>query len=169
MPFRQVPVSRRSRPAPARHSGASAATGPGTGPVVVVEVRSEWQEGPGRLTVPSLPASVSRIRRFASAACSRVADGDLCETVELLVSEVATNALVHGAGDVRVDVHTEGDAIRIEVSDDSTALPVPRHAGLEGESGRGMALVEMLSSDWGTVSRPGGKTVWFEVRPVCAG
>lgn len=162
-------MSPRSRPGRACRSGASAPTRPGTGPDVVVEVRGEWQEGPGRLTVPSLPASVSRIRRFASAACSRVADGDLCETVELLVSEVATNALVHGAGDVQVDVHTQGDAIRIEVSDDSTALPVPRHAGLDGESGRGMALVEMLSSDWGTVSRPGGKTVWFEVRPVGAG
>lgn len=131
---------------------------------MVVEVRGEWQEGPGRLTVPSLPASVARIRRFAAAACRGVGDGELCETVVLLVSEVATNALVHGAGDVRVDVRTQDGAVRIEVSDDSTAVPVPRNAGADGESGRGMALVEALSSDWGTLSRPDGKTVWFEVR-----
>ena len=131
---------------------------------VTVEVRSEWQQGPGRLTVPSLPASVSRIRRFASAACREVADGSVCETVELLVSEVATNALVHGAGNVRVHVRTQGRAVRIEVSDDSSALPVRRDAGVDGESGRGMALVEALSTRWGTDARPDGKTVWFEVR-----
>ena len=131
---------------------------------MTVEVRGEWQQGPGRLTVPSLPASVSRIRRFASAACREVAGGSVCETVELLVSEVATNALVHGAGDVRVDVRTQGGAVRIEVSDDSTALPVRRDAGLDGENGRGMALVEALSTCWGTDARPDGKTVWFEVR-----
>ena len=131
---------------------------------MAVEVRGEWQQGPGRLTVPSLPASVSRIRRFASAACRDVADGTVCDTVELLVSEVATNALVHGAGDVRVDVQTQGRAVRIEVSDDSPDPPVPREAGLDGESGRGMALVEALSSCWGTDARPDGKTVWFEVR-----
>jgi len=130
---------------------------------VVVDVRGEWSQGPSRLTVPSLPASVSRIRRFALEACREVA-GDPCDTVELLVSEVATNALVHGAGDVRVDVKTQAGVIRIEVSDDSTAVPVRREAGLDGESGRGMALVELLSSDWGTVTRPDGKTVWFEVR-----
>ena len=131
---------------------------------MTAEVRGEWQQGPGQLSVPSLPASVSRIRRFAAAACREVAGGSVCETVELLVSEVATNALVHGAGDVRVDVHTSGSAVRIEVSDDSTALPVPRDAGPDGESGRGMALVEALSSRWGTDARADGKTVWFEVR-----
>ena len=140
-------------------SGAS-----GYVPAVVVEVRSEWQDGPEQLTVPSLPASVSRIRRFAVAACRDVAGGRVCETVELLVSEVATNALVHGAGDVRVDVRTQGGSVRIEVSDDSPAVPVPRDAGLDGESGRGMALVAALSDDWGTEPRAGGKTVWFEVR-----
>ena len=131
---------------------------------MVVEVRGEWQQGPGRLTVPSLPASVSRIRRFAVAACRDVGAAGVCDTVALLVSEVATNALVHGAGDVRVDVRTQGGSVRIEVSDDSTALPVPRDAGTDGESGRGMALVQALSSDWGTEARPDGKTVWFEVR-----
>ena len=137
---------------------------PGYVPRVTVEVRGEWQQGSGQLTVPSLPASVSRIRRFASAACRQVADESVCEIVELLVSEVATNALVHGAGDVRVDVRTQGRAVRIEVSDDSTAVPVPRDAGLDSESGRGMALVDALSSRWGTDARPDGKTVWFEVR-----
>jgi len=137
---------------------------PGYAALVVVEVRGEWQQGPGQLTVPSLPASVSRIRRFASAACREVAGQSVCETVELLVSEVATNALVHGAGDVRVDVRTQGGAVRIEVSDDSPEVPVPREAGPDGESGRGMALVEALSSSWGTDARADGKTVWFEVR-----
>lgn len=156
--MRDVPVPGGGCPEGFRSSG------PGYVLSVVVEVRGEWQEGPGRLTVPSLPASVSRIRRFAVAACRDLAAASVCDTVELLVSEVATNALVHGAGDVRVDVRTRGGSVRVEVSDDSTALPVPREAGADGENGRGMALVVALSSDWGTQARPGGKTVWFEVR-----
>ena len=103
-----------------------------------MEVRGEWQQGPGQLTVPSLPASVSRIRRFASAACRDVAGGSVCETVELLVREVAHNALVHGAGDVRVDVRTRGGAVRIEVSDDGrgTGHDDGRGNGLRGMSER---------------------------------
>ena len=45
-----------------------------------------------------------------------------------------------------------------------TNVPTVGHPEPTAPSGRGLALVEALSSDWGTQNRPGGKTVWFEVR-----
>ncbi len=116
-----------------------------------------------RLTVPSLPASIARVRRFAVRACRASGFGELCDSVALLVSEVATNALVHGTGDVQVRVTTRGGLLRIEVTDDSPRMPVPRAAGLLEEGGRGLALVESLADDWGVQRQGNGKIVWFEL------
>ena len=113
------------------------------------------------LSVPSVPRSVAEVRRFARAACAP--DSASADAVELLVSEVATNALVHGAGDVRVRVLPRDGVVRVEVDDDSPVLPVARSAGPTAEGGRGLALVTALSSSWGVVPRDEGKTVWFEV------
>ena len=113
------------------------------------------------LTVPSVPRSVAEVRRFARDVCGT--GSPVADTVELLVSEVATNALVHGAGDVRVRVVVLPGRVRVEVDDDSPHAPAPRSAGPTAEGGRGLALVTALSAQWGVLSRPGSKTVWFEV------
>ncbi len=116
-----------------------------------------------RLVVPSLPASIASVRRFAVAACEQSGLGRLCDTVALLVSEVATNALVHGSGDVQVRVTSVAATLRVEVSDGSPTMPTPRQAGPYEEGGRGLALVASLATDWG-VHRDGvGKVVWFEL------
>lgn len=116
------------------------------------------------MTVPSLPRSVAQLRRFAVGACQEQGFGDTCDTVELLVSEVATNALLHGRGEVSVVVLPKAGAVRVEVADDSDELPVPRQAGWDAESGRGMALLEQLSDRWGVdTNRRQGKVVWFEL------
>ena len=117
---------------------------------------------PATLVVPSVPRSVAEVRRFAVASCAG-SPADVCDTVALLVSEVATNALVHGAGDVEVKVVRQGDRLRVEVSDGSHELPRPRTVGLDAEGGRGLALVDALAADWGTAPSATGKVVWFEV------
>lgn len=116
-----------------------------------------------RLTVPSLPASIASVRRFAVAACRANGHEELADAVALLVSEVATNALVHAAGNVQVRVVSRGDVLRVEVADESPQLPKPRSAGPLEEGGRGLALVESLASAWGVVPTDHGKVVWFEV------
>ena len=55
------------------------------------------------------------------------------------------------------------DAIRVEVADDSTAPPVLREATPREPGGRGLALVEALSTSWGFDIHDDGKVVWFEV------
>ncbi len=115
------------------------------------------------MTVPSVPRSVASLRRFAVRACEQ-AGTEVCDTVALLVSEVATNALVHGSGEVQVSVRAGSGVLRVEVADGSPELPRPRRAGPEAEGGRGLALVDALASDWGTERTADGKVVWFEVR-----
>ncbi len=118
---------------------------------------------PLEMVAETVPSSVSRIRRFAVEACRRSAAGVDCDTVALLVSEVATNALVHGAGEVRVRVVPQPPGVRIEVVDGSTAMPQRRQASSIDEGGRGIALVEALSTAWGSEASADGKTVWFEL------
>lgn len=115
------------------------------------------------MSVPSVPASVAKIRRFAVEACQEIGAVAVCDTVALLVSEVATNALVHGSGDVQVSISTAPGVVRVEVDDDGAGLPVRRQAGPEAEGGRGLALVAALARGWGVQPAESGKTVWFEV------
>ena len=70
---------------------------------------------------------------------------------------------MHGAGEVRVRVLPRLPGVRVEVADGSAALPRPREATAVDEGGRGLALVEALSSSWGAELGEGGKTVWFEL------
>lgn len=120
-----------------------------------------------RIVVPSLPASIASVRRFAVEACRAHGLDALVDTVALLVSEMATNALVHGAGQVQVQVQVRaarnGRRLRVEVADQSPQMPVVRRPGLLSEGGRGLALVESLATDWGMQRQDGGKAVWFEL------
>ena len=115
------------------------------------------------LSVDTVPASVLRIRRFVVAACREDLGAEPCETAALLVSEVATNALVHAAGRIQVRVRLRGGVLRVEVADSSPDLPAPRRAGTLDEGGRGLTLVDVLASSWGVESDEFGKVVWFEV------
>ncbi len=112
-------------------------------------------------------------RRFVSEALTGWGDdeGDLTDTVTLLVSELVTNAVVHAGSDVEVAVRLTATAARVEVTDASTGGVAPRDATAEEDSGRGLALVGNLARRWGVMAAPGGgKTVWFEVeRPPTDG
>jgi anti-sigma regulatory factor (Ser/Thr protein kinase) len=123
---------------------------------------------PFELLADTVPASVARIRRFAADACRSSSPRVDPDTVALLVSEVATNALVHGEGRVRVRVRPTASGLRVEVHDGSHVLPSRRRATPMDEGGRGIALVEALSSGWGAETTSDGKTVWFEVDAATA-
>ena len=124
---------------------------------------AELASGDGFLAVPSVPASVAAIRRYAVEAATRHGYERAAEVVQLLVSEVATNALVHGAGEVEVRVMPTGARLRVDVADASPVLPWPREASPEAENGRGLGLVAALADDGGAYPRAPGKVVWFEV------
>jgi serine/threonine-protein kinase RsbW len=124
-----------------------------------------------RVVLPPNPRSVGIARWLITEWCAPwVAAAEVQEdTVEaalLLASEVVTNAVIHGDGMVQVVVtRVNGASLRVEVSDDGGGMPLIGAQKADAESGRGMAMVEMLSSRWGTdlAVGPLGKTVWFEL------
>ncbi|MFF5495150.1 ATP-binding protein [Streptomyces aquilus] len=92
---------------------------------------------------------------------------DLTDTAELLVSELATNALLHSAGSrIRLTLTAAHGVLRCEVSDGGHRVPRVRAAG-STTSGRGMFLVDALALRWGRDRDGAGETVWFELA-TCA-
>lgn len=88
------------------------------------------------------------------------------QIVELLTGELVANAALHGPADglIRVRAWREGSTVRVAVRDDSPVEPIVRHPEPTAASGRGLALVETLSAEWGIERHgPDGKTVWFSV------
>lgn len=101
-------------------------------------------------------------------------DCEANRTATLLVAELATNAVLYGRAPgrdfrLRITLHREGPTLRIEVTDARADRrpPAPgtlRPTSPESESGRGLLLVEALSTHWGTTCQdPYTKTVWCEV------
>lgn len=119
---------------------------------------------PLEIVTETVPSSVAKIRRFAVDAARSHDPGIDTDVVALLVSELATNAMLHGEGQVRVRVVPRDAGVRVEVGDAGSRLPARRSSELDAEGGRGIALVEALASAWGVESSsPDGKTVWFEL------
>ncbi|GAA3119060.1 hypothetical protein GCM10010449_46420 [Streptomyces rectiviolaceus] len=120
--------------------------------------------------LPRGPRSVGRARSLLAeqARAWKVPD-DVADTAVLLLSELMTNAVRHGRAPAGREVGArcvlDGSVFRVEVADASGVLPCPREAGPGDESGRGLALVELLADAWGSYSRPYGigKTVWIEL------
>ncbi|WP_406094953.1 SpoIIE family protein phosphatase [Streptomyces sp. NBC_01013] len=95
------------------------------------------------------------------------ADPEQVDSAVLLVSEMATNVLVHTDGDALMVAQASGDhgerRLRVEVSDGSDDLPHKRRPGEMASSGRGLVLMEMLADAWGVDPRGAGKSIWFEL------
>ena len=129
---------------------------------LVEAVQAVLEEASTRLSAD--PASARAARRFVRDALASAESEDLEDTVTLLVSELVTNAVVHGGGEVEVLVRLLPGSVRVEVRDASAVAPIPRVADDEDTSGRGLALVETLARRWGVDPvAGGGKAVWFEV------
>ncbi|MFJ4202397.1 ATP-binding protein [Streptomyces sviceus] len=90
------------------------------------------------------------------------ARGDLVDTAVLLVSELATNALLHSASRFTLTLSAAHGVLRCEVADSGHRAPQVLDAGV-AESGRGLFLVEALALRWGCHQGGTGKTVWFEL------
>ena len=121
---------------------------------------------PAQIRLPNSVHAPATARAFLrDAACARH-HAQVLDEAELLVSELATNAVLHGAPPITVRVECDGsDGLRVSVTDGDPEPPLPREAGPEDGSGRGIRLVDVISDRWGVHPRPGdGKEVWFQLR-----
>ncbi|MDC0773882.1 ATP-binding protein [Streptomyces sp. HD] len=109
--------------------------------------------------------SIPAARRLTAGALKywHLADWHRADDLLLCVSELATNALLHGAPPGRgflLRVRYDGDVLRVEVHDSGTG--VPRTPDDPDEGGRGLLLVGALADKWGVGERNPGKVVWAE-------
>ncbi|MFJ2585846.1 SpoIIE family protein phosphatase [Streptomyces sp. NPDC087538] len=95
------------------------------------------------------------------------ADPEQVDAAVLMISEMATNVLVHTDGDALMLAQATGEhgerRLRVEVSDGSDELPHKRRPGEMASSGRGLVLMEMLADAWGVDPQGAGKSIWFEL------
>lgn len=125
--------------------------------------QSSWSHG---TTLAATPISASEARAFVS---HHLVDNrllHLVEPVRLVVSELATNALVHGRTSFVVTLSREDDTVRLTVQDDSDWEANSAVDQVLQTGGRGLGIVKILSRDWGVTPGVGSKTVWasFDTR-----
>ena len=107
--------------------------------------------------------SVGTARRFVADAVIKLGCGDADWPLVLIVSELATNAVIHARTDFTVSVSVVGTRIRLEVRDLSSRLPRQRSYGRDATTGRGLRLAASMSDEWGVREEADGKTVWVEI------
>ncbi len=118
----------------------------------------------GEIFLPSSFESVGLARDLVRATIDGAAPHELIDDIVLVTSELVTNAIEHGKGDVELSVARIPDAVTLSVSSDSTSLPVPSSDAtpVDALSGRGLLIVAALSSEVAIIGE--GERVRVECR-----
>jgi anti-sigma regulatory factor (Ser/Thr protein kinase) len=133
-----------------------------------------WAGGPysaWRKVFPGRVESVPEARTWARDLLAGRVEDSVLDDVLLLLSELATNAVAHSdsgrTADGRVTVYVARlpGAVHVEVTDEGsdTSAPAVRVPEADGDGGRGLWLVESLSTEWGFHPDEPGRSVWFRV------
>jgi anti-sigma regulatory factor (Ser/Thr protein kinase) len=113
--------------------------------------------------------SVGAARRFVSGVISDLTP-EFQDAVILMVSELATNALVHAASGFQLTIDRTKTRLRVSVADLGAGVPSLQSPPSRQPHGRGLRIVAELSDEWGTSEAPKqGKTVWFRLNLTAAG
>jgi anti-sigma regulatory factor (Ser/Thr protein kinase) len=113
--------------------------------------------------IAAIADSSAHARRIVESVLGDVSQ-EVLEIAQLLVSELTSNAIIHGSGDAALVVQADNHFLHVEVLDsESTVNLAPLHVGKSSPRGRGLALVDALASSWGVEPRLIGKAVWFDL------
>ena len=108
-----------------------------------------------------LPASIPAARNFAMAVAAG-APAEVLATIQLLVSELASNSIQHTESGFDLTVTSTADEIRVEATDRGPGEPEMRRAQPTDPTGRGLQIIDAFATNWGVTRVPdNGKTVWF--------
>lgn len=124
----------------------------------------------GELVLPAVSSSVPDARRFVRTTLRSWEREDLADAAALVVSELATNAVLHARTPFTVRLLLDGAGrLRLEVTDASQRRPDRRGHSPQASTGRGLAIVAELAAAWGVDVAEGGKTVWAELGDAAGG
>ena len=116
--------------------------------------------------MPCDASSVGAARRLVRGELARFGDQEFTDAAALLISELVTNAIVHGRTDVALHAAVGQGVFRAEVSDGNPTMPIRRRpTGLSG-TGRGLQLIDQIATRWGVTKSGSGKTIWVELSCV---
>lgn len=118
-------------------------------------------------TLVAAPVSAPKARAFVCRHLIEHGVAYLVDPVRLVVSELATNAIVHARSSFTVTLSCVDRTVRLAVREEPPAQRIPPQVQRTHLTGRGRTIVQLVSSDWGVVSEGGGsQTVWasFDMR-----
>jgi len=118
---------------------------------------------PGSVVLVGVPEAVPAARRFLTSALPGGIHDDVRADAELVVSELATNAVRHAGSAFRLSVRQLDGAVRLTVQDAAQTEPQQRTAAPEDRGGRGMSIVGKVAGSWGYDRLGDGKVVWAEL------
>jgi anti-sigma regulatory factor (Ser/Thr protein kinase) len=117
-------------------------------------------------TLDALPTAVGEARRWVATVAGDLLAAEQRENLRLVISEVVTNALRHGASGRRIDlaVTPKSEFLCVQVTDDGPGLaPRPHALETEEHGGFGLFFVEQLTRRWGVTRENRRTRVWFEL------
>jgi anti-sigma regulatory factor (Ser/Thr protein kinase) len=119
------------------------------------------QDDAVQLELPPTVDSPAKARRAIREACDHWGTSELVDVASLAISELVTNAVVHARTPILVMVEFDRASLTVAVADGDAHLPQLTWPGDDGESGRGVAIVDRLGATWGVQRTVLGKTVWI--------
>jgi anti-sigma regulatory factor (Ser/Thr protein kinase) len=112
----------------------------------------------------SSTAAVRQAREVTASTLAHWRCGAQCiDDAVLVVSEMVTNAIRHGGGQVRLRLCWSAGYLRVEVRDASPLLPRLLPTNPAADRGRGLRIVARLASRWGSTRVRDGKIVWVDL------
>ena len=136
---------------------------------MAVDRQAKGRRSATRRRFPGRDSSPSAVRGFLGGVLADwgIIDGPTRDNVLLLASELASNAIEYTSTGFTVSLRLAGVQARLDVYDTGAVLPNLLQPTAEADHGRGLMLVDRLSSAWGASPAPGGKVVWCEVALDC--
>ena len=113
------------------------------------------------LVLPAEPSSAREARTALIEVMQAEGFGDRVFDAELAISEVVTNAVLHGREPLRLRIVVGADGLRVQVHDGSPVSPAFSMIDPTAVTGRGLLLVSAVADSWGVDPDETGKTVWF--------
>ncbi len=118
-------------------------------------------------TMPARPSAAHAARELVAAVCRTWQLNDLVDDAELIVTELVTNAVRHVGGEMVLTVVVDTGCLHLSVRDHSAAAPgrrSPDPVPELDENGRGLMLIDVIATGWGSTFIEDGKVVWATLR-----